>query len=175
MYRGVSQTVMWDVKRREKAHGVDPRWRKGIYKNLSVECPQRFRDINLHWHDLRHEYASRLVKRGVPLAQVRTGSATRRSSRPSATTTNAWKRCKQPSNGWKGARRSIRRPKPRTTCPPKRPRPLPRRRNFQESFKIPPNRTSQTARPRRGLRYKSLRSRGMESWYRYGVLRKVGT
>jgi hypothetical protein len=54
-----------------KAHGVDPRWRKGAYKDLSVECQQRFRDINLHWHDLRHEYASRLVERGIPLAQVR--------------------------------------------------------------------------------------------------------
>jgi site-specific recombinase XerD len=54
-----------------KAHGVDPRWRKGAYKNLSADCQQRFRDINLHWHDLRHEYASRLVERGVPLAQVR--------------------------------------------------------------------------------------------------------
>ncbi len=54
-----------------KAHGVDPRWRKGAYKDLSAECQQRFRDINLHWHDLRHEYASRLVERGVPLAQVR--------------------------------------------------------------------------------------------------------
>ena len=54
-----------------KAHGIDPRWRKGSYKDLSAECQQRFRDINLHWHDLRHEYASRLVERGVPLAQVR--------------------------------------------------------------------------------------------------------
>jgi integrase len=54
-----------------KAHGVDPQWRKGSYKDLTAECQQRFREINLHWHDLRHEYASRLVERGVPLAQVR--------------------------------------------------------------------------------------------------------
>jgi integrase len=54
-----------------KAHGVAPSWRKGSYKDLSADCQQRFRDINLHWHDLRHEYASRLVERGVPLAQVR--------------------------------------------------------------------------------------------------------
>ena len=54
-----------------KAHGVHPRWRKGSYKDLTAECQQRFREINLHWHDLRHEYASRLVERGVPLAQVR--------------------------------------------------------------------------------------------------------
>jgi hypothetical protein len=39
--------------------------------DLTCECQQRFRDINLHWHDLRHEYASRLVERGVPLAEVR--------------------------------------------------------------------------------------------------------
>jgi len=52
-------------------HGVDPRWGKGNYKDLSAECQQRLRDIDLHWHDLRHEYASRLVERGVPLAQVR--------------------------------------------------------------------------------------------------------
>ena len=54
-----------------KAHGIDPHWRKGAYKDLTSECQQRFREINLHWHDLRHEYASRLVERGVPLAQVR--------------------------------------------------------------------------------------------------------
>ena len=49
--------------------------RKGAYKDLTNECQQRLREINLHWHDLRHdlrhEHASRLVERGVPLAQVR--------------------------------------------------------------------------------------------------------
>lgn len=30
-----------------KAHGVDPRWREGAYKDLSADCQQRFRDINL--------------------------------------------------------------------------------------------------------------------------------
>ena len=54
-----------------KAHGIDPRWRRAPTRDLSTDCQQRFRDINLHWHDLRHEYASRLVERGVPLAQVR--------------------------------------------------------------------------------------------------------
>ena len=69
-----------------KAHGSDPRWRKGAYKDLSTDCQQRFPDINLHWPDLRHEDASRLGERGVPLAQVRDllGHAYR-SSRPSAT------------------------------------------------------------------------------------------
>jgi integrase len=54
-----------------KAHGVSPEWRKGSYKDLAPDGQRRFREINLHWHDLRHEYASRLVERNVPLAQVR--------------------------------------------------------------------------------------------------------
>jgi integrase len=54
-----------------KAHGISPEWRKGSYKDLTPEGQQRLRDFNLHWHDLRHEYASRLVERNVPLAQVR--------------------------------------------------------------------------------------------------------
>jgi len=54
-----------------KAHGVASHWRKPNYTDLTAEVKERFRAINLHWHDLRHEYASRLVERGVPLAQVR--------------------------------------------------------------------------------------------------------
>ena len=104
-----------------KAHGVNPRWREGSYKDLSTECQQRCRDINLHWHDLRHEYASR-----------RSARSRNRFSRPSGTTISDWKRCRQPLNVWKEARRSTRRSKRRT--------------NFQESFKIPRNRASLNAK-----------------------------
>jgi hypothetical protein len=38
---------------------------------LSSECHAALKRIDLHWHDLRHEYASRLVEKGVPLSQVR--------------------------------------------------------------------------------------------------------
>lgn len=55
-----------------RAHGVPLKWsRQGNYKEPAPECMAEFRRINLHWHDLRHEYASRLVEKGVPLAQVR--------------------------------------------------------------------------------------------------------
>jgi hypothetical protein len=55
-----------------KAHAITPKWSaRHNYKGLSPECKAAYRRINLRWHDIRHEYASRLVERGVPLAQVR--------------------------------------------------------------------------------------------------------
>ena len=55
-----------------KAHGHTPTWSPRLnYQGLSEEPQETFRRINLRWHDLRREYASRLVEHGVPLAQVR--------------------------------------------------------------------------------------------------------
>jgi Phage integrase family len=54
-----------------KAHDVAPVWKSYTWTALTPECHAEFRRINLRWHDLRHEYASRLVEKNVPLAQVR--------------------------------------------------------------------------------------------------------
>ena len=54
-----------------KAHGIKPEWKAYGWTALTPACLAEFRRINLHWHDLRHEYASRLVEHGVPLSQVR--------------------------------------------------------------------------------------------------------
>jgi integrase len=54
-----------------KAHGIKPEWKAYGWTALTQACQEEVRRINLHWHDLRHEYASRLVEKGVPLAQVR--------------------------------------------------------------------------------------------------------
>jgi hypothetical protein len=55
-----------------KAHDISRHWRRdGARRDLTAASRAEFRSISLHWHDLRHERASRLVERGVPLAQVR--------------------------------------------------------------------------------------------------------
>ena len=148
-----------------KAHGVDPRWRKGAYKDLSTDCQQRFRDINLHWHDLRHEYASRLVERGVPLAQVRyfLGHA-------SILTTERYD-----NQRLEALQAAVERLEGGKTFNPK----IDASDNFPTgSFKNPSRSHRTELRSKRrpqGIRYKSLTACRLESWYRYGVLRKVGT
>ena len=56
-----------------RAHDMQPRHIGGPQGGfrLNDECRVALKRINLHWHDLRHEYASRLVECGVPLSQVR--------------------------------------------------------------------------------------------------------
>jgi integrase len=90
-----------------KAHGLRPAWKKrNRFRAFTHECLVAFRRIDLRWHDLRHEYASRLVERGVPLSQVRDLLATHRSSRRSATTTRLTQRCWPRLGSWTPARPS---------------------------------------------------------------------
>ena len=52
-----------------KAHGIKP----GYTKTMNLDAPSRaaFRQINLHFHDLRREAGSRWLDGGVPLHVVR--------------------------------------------------------------------------------------------------------
>jgi integrase len=43
-----------------KAHGYTPRWKKGGWTELDAESKARYRRIDLHFHDLRREFASQL-------------------------------------------------------------------------------------------------------------------
>ena len=55
-----------------KSHGYDLRWIKGKRNHLAAESRAAYRHINLHFHDLRREFASRLRETpGVSDHQVR--------------------------------------------------------------------------------------------------------
>jgi hypothetical protein len=100
-----------------RAHGITPEWKSYKWTALTAECLAEFRRINVRWHHLRHEYASRLVEKNVPLAQVRDLlGAIPRSQRPSGTTTRSWRTCRQQRRGSSAARRSIPRRRTRSHC-----------------------------------------------------------
>jgi integrase len=52
-----------------RAHGIAPKRAKN--GRLTADSKAALRRINLHWHDLRHTYGTRLTAKGVPLSQVR--------------------------------------------------------------------------------------------------------
>ena len=51
-----------------KAHGHRPTWRNG---SLAPESSAVYREIDLHFHDLRHEAGSRWLEAGMPLHHVK--------------------------------------------------------------------------------------------------------
>jgi integrase len=53
-----------------RAHGTTPAYTPGTHA-LTLECRATLRAINLHFHDLRHEAASRYIEAGWPLHHVR--------------------------------------------------------------------------------------------------------
>lgn len=50
---------------------MKPVWQSYNWTALTRDCQAEFRHINRRWHDRRHDYASRLLEKNVPLAQVR--------------------------------------------------------------------------------------------------------
>jgi integrase len=57
-----------------KAHGIVPTkerpFRNVTTGNLLPDARAALDRIDLHWHDLRHEYACRLAERGVPVTKI---------------------------------------------------------------------------------------------------------
>ena len=53
-----------------KAHGITPRWRKDG-NGLTAESQAAYREIDLHFHDLRHEAGSRWLEAGMSLHHVK--------------------------------------------------------------------------------------------------------
>ena len=151
-----------------KAHDVTPMWKSYNWTALMPECRAEFKRINLHWHDLRHEYASRLVEKGVPLAQVRDllGHA-------SITTTERYDNQKlenlqAAAKLERGLTFEPSAPEPPSgppTHPPGGEPRKPARTKFQESFKyeVVPAR-SRTVRETAALEPNELEDLNLESW-----------
>jgi integrase len=57
-----------------RAHGYTPAEGKSLRdpktNSLTSQARSTFNALDLHWHDLRHEYACRLAERGVPLTKI---------------------------------------------------------------------------------------------------------
>jgi integrase len=54
-----------------KAHGHRPQWVKGKINQLAAESQAAYRAINLHFHDLRREFGSRVLESGSSLVEAR--------------------------------------------------------------------------------------------------------
>jgi hypothetical protein len=54
-----------------KAHGQKPQWVKGTRNLLTPESRASYRAINLHFHDLRAEFGTRIVESGSSLVEAR--------------------------------------------------------------------------------------------------------
>jgi integrase len=54
-----------------KAHGHTPQWVKGKKNQLAPESLAAYRAINLHFHDLRREFGSRVLESGSSLIEAR--------------------------------------------------------------------------------------------------------
>ena len=54
-----------------KAHGHTPQWIKGKRDQLAPESLAAYRAINLHFHDLRREFGSRVLESGSSLIEAR--------------------------------------------------------------------------------------------------------
>jgi integrase len=54
-----------------KAHGHQPQWVKGKSNQLAPESLAAYHAINLHFHDLRREFGSRVLESGSSLIEAR--------------------------------------------------------------------------------------------------------
>ena len=138
-----------------KAHGVDPRWRKGSYKDLSAGVPAAVP---------RHQPALARPEARVRLQAGRARRSARPGPGPARSRVDPHDRALRQSEagGTSSSRRTAgRRQDVRSGD-----------RSHGQSFKnlSRSHRTElrRERRPRQGIRYKSLTACRMESWYRYG-------